>query len=190
MSELKLENINIQDLVDPVKEVINGKTYIIVNTSFAHSFIVKELRDIFFLYFYNNRKECQVYTEGLNVYLVEDDDVNYVIPDIVVICGDIKIKGNGYKGVPELIVEVLSNKTRKKDKVTKFLLYERVGVKEYWIIDPKRKTAEQYVLRNGRYFLELPDIFDEEEIEEDSTIIESMVFKDMKVDFSNIFKNI
>jgi len=195
MNELsKNSKIDNQEYIDQVKEVINGKVYVIVNTSYVHAFIVRKLRDIFFLYFYNKDGICQVYTEGLSVYLDKEDDDTYVIPDVVIVCGENKIIGNGYRGVPELIVEVLSDKTRSKDKGLKFRLYERVGVKEYWIVDPRSKTVEQYILKDGWYFLELLILINKDDIEdgenEERSIMESFVFKDMKVDFNDIFKNI
>ncbi|MCL2323335.1 MAG: Uma2 family endonuclease [Oscillospiraceae bacterium] len=193
MNELSKESIKIdsREYVDPVKEVINGKTYIIVNTSFIHSHIVTSLRDIFFLYFYNKgNTQCRVFSEGLNIYLDKEDEDTYVIPDVAIICGDIKIQGNGYIGVPELIVEVLSDKTRTKDKGLKFRLYEKTGVKEYFIVDPRSKTIEQYILKDGSYFLEPVIIIDLDEVENDNEnfIMESKVFEGMKVDFNNIFK--
>ena len=197
MSELNKEKSKIdnREYIDSVKEIIYGKAYVIVNASYVHAYIVSELRDNFSFYFRDRNIECRVYSEGLNVYLDEDDEDTYVIPDVVIICGENRIIGNGYKGVPELIVEVLSNKTRSKDKGLKYRLYEKVGVKEYWIVDPRSKSVEQYILKDGRYFLDLlvlinkdDDIEDGENLE--NSIMESFAFEGMNVDFNNIFKNI
>ncbi len=54
---------------------------------------------------------------------------------------------------PDLVVEVLSPKTAKIDRTTKYIDYEAHGVKEYWIVDPKKKEIEQYILINGQYYL-------------------------------------
>lgn len=54
---------------------------------------------------------------------------------------------------PDLVVEVLSPKTAKTDRTTKYIDYEAHGIKEYWIIDPKKKEIEQYILINGQYYL-------------------------------------
>ena len=54
---------------------------------------------------------------------------------------------------PDLIVEILSKSTAKRDRGIKFQDYEAHGVIEYWIIDPKNKTFEQYVLKNKQYEL-------------------------------------
>ncbi|MFK7981012.1 MAG: Uma2 family endonuclease, partial [Saprospiraceae bacterium] len=54
---------------------------------------------------------------------------------------------------PDLIVEVLSKSTEKRDRGIKFKDYEAHGVTEYWIIDPKNKTIKQYVLKKNKYEL-------------------------------------
>lgn len=56
-----------------------------------------------------------------------------------------------YYGAPDLIVEVLSPSTAKRDKDYKFRLYERVGVREYWLVDPIQQLIEIWSLVNGRY---------------------------------------
>lgn len=52
---------------------------------------------------------------------------------------------------PDLIVEILSDSTKKRDRGIKYIDYAAHGVYEYWIIDPETKCIEQYVLRNGEY---------------------------------------
>lgn len=56
-----------------------------------------------------------------------------------------------FEGVPDLIVEVLSPGSLKHDRVTKFALYERCGVAEYWIVDPDARFIEAYHLRDDKY---------------------------------------
>ena len=57
---------------------------------------------------------------------------------------------------PDFVCEVLSSSTEKRDRGVKFRDYEAHGVSEYWIVDPKTKTLEQYVLGRGkRYELRL-----------------------------------
>lgn len=54
---------------------------------------------------------------------------------------------------PDLAIEVLSDSTGKHDRETKFQDYAAHGVREYWIIDPKKETVEQYILQNEQYEL-------------------------------------
>ncbi len=56
---------------------------------------------------------------------------------------------------PDFVVEVLSPSTEKTDRTIKFYDYESHGVKEYWIIDPEKEFVEQYLLNEGKYFLQL-----------------------------------
>jgi Uma2 family endonuclease len=63
-----------------------------------------------------------------------------------------KLRDDGYwYGPPDLIVEVLSPGTARQDKVTKFAIYERHGVREYWIADPVYQNIEVWTLADGRY---------------------------------------
>ena len=76
-----------------------------------------------------------------------------VQPDLVVICDLDKIKTDGCHGAPDLVVEILSPGTSKKDTNEKFDLYEETGVKEYWIVHPSEQTFQVYVLVEGSYQL-------------------------------------
>lgn len=62
---------------------------------------------------------------------------NVVQPDLTVICDKGKIKPHGCEGAPDLVVEILSPASHARDYVEKLRLYERFGVKEYWIVDPQ-----------------------------------------------------
>jgi Uma2 family endonuclease len=58
----------------------------------------------------------------------------------------------GCIGAPDLIVEILSPSNPKHDCVTKFNLYEEHGVREYWIVDPRQKTVNIFLLQpDGKY---------------------------------------
>ena len=77
------------------------------------------------------------------------DDDTVVQPDNLVVCG--KAEGAYLTKAPALIFEILSKSTSKKDKTTKFSIYEREGVPHYVIIDPKEQLAKVYSLHDGRY---------------------------------------
>ncbi|AGW13876.1 Uma2 family endonuclease [Megalodesulfovibrio gigas] len=68
-----------------------------------------------------------------------------VEPDLLVICDADKIKPHGVEGAPDLVVEVLSPSTLLRDTQTKFALYDRFGVAEYWIVDPEGALLHQFV---------------------------------------------
>lgn len=97
-------------------------------------------------------KACVAYVSPIDVLLPEqgqDDDEtgNVVQPDIVVVCDPDKLANGRYiRGAPDLVVEILSPSTMKKDVSEKFELYERSGVREYWIIEPTARWLHRYVL--------------------------------------------
>ena len=75
-----------------------------------------------------------------------------VQPDISVICDLSKLDEDGCLGAPDMVVEVLSPSTAKKDWNEKFFLYEAHGVREYWIVHPKDKAINVFLLQdNGKY---------------------------------------
>ena len=77
------------------------------------------------------------------------DEDTVVQPDNLIVCGE--IEGNFLTQAPRLIVEILSISTAKKDKTTKFKLYERAGVLFYLIVDPENNGVSIYDLTQGHY---------------------------------------
>ncbi|MDH7555291.1 MAG: Uma2 family endonuclease, partial [Spirochaetota bacterium] len=93
---------------------------------------------------YLEGKTCRVFLAPIDVRLPESDaadDAVYTVvqPDVVVVCDPEKIEKRGIIGAPDLVVEVLSASTAYKDETEKLNLYERHGVKEYWIVNPGAK---------------------------------------------------
>jgi Uma2 family endonuclease len=60
---------------------------------------------------------------------------------------------DGFHGVPDFVIEILSPGNKKYDEVEKFKIYEAAGVKEYWLVEPDTKTATGYINTNGRFKL-------------------------------------
>lgn len=105
-------------------------------------------------------KSCKVYMGPLAVRLFERDNdlpeqVDTVVePDISVVCDPAKLDRIGCKGAPDLIMEILSPSTRRHDKARKLNLYQRAGVKEYWIVDPDNKDVQVFLLKDGNYIIQ------------------------------------
>jgi len=90
-----------------------------------------------------------------------------------------RVSSKGYEGVPDLTVEIISPSSHYRDTVEKKALYERFGVKEYWLIDPANRVIEVFALQNGEYALHA---FVAEEGKASSAVLEGF-----EVDSSNIF---
>lgn len=96
-------------------------------------------------------KPCTPFYSPIDVRLPEgdeaDDDVQTVVqPDVLVVCDPEKIDKKGVRGAPDFIVEILSPSTQVRDEVQKAALYEKYGVREYWIIDPDKNQVLIHVL--------------------------------------------
>jgi Uma2 family endonuclease len=99
-------------------------------------------------------KPCEFFFAPLDVFLPDGDEEStdtVVIPDVLVVCDPGKIKENGIHGAPDFIAELLSPSTAYKDLSNKKTLYERAGVREYWIINPDTGSVFPYVLKDGSY---------------------------------------
>lgn len=104
---------------------------------------------------YLEGKRCRVYHAPFAVRLFERDgdapeDVDTVVePDITVVCGESKLDERGCKGAPDMVAEILSPSTQRHDRLVKLGLYQRSGVREYWIVDPDSRTVQVFTLSNG-----------------------------------------
>ena len=124
------------------------------------------------------------------------------MPDIKIVCDPNKTKdGKRIMGAPDLIVEVLSPKTQKNDIGYKKDIYEHYGVKEYWIISPKERTIEVYILSDGVYKLDnlyqkyedydYEDLTDEEKSEVQMKFKTSLAgFEDLIISVEEVFENV
>ena len=136
-------------------ELIDGYPVMMAPPSRTHQEAVMELSAQ--LHAYLKGKKCKVYPAPFAVRLFEQDgdrpeDVDTMVePDISVVCDPSKLDDIGCKGAPDLIMEILSPSTQRHDKLTKFNLYQRAGVREYWIVDPASKSVQVFVLEDGHY---------------------------------------
>ena len=140
------------------RELINGFIHLMSAPLRVHARISQKMNRAIDRFVEKNKGECHVYYAPFDVRLPlhgsnEDDKIYDVVqPDICVICDLSKLDENGCIGAPDLIVEVLSPSTSKKDLNYKFKLYEVAGVREYWIVYPKEKTVKVFLLLpDGKY---------------------------------------
>lgn len=139
----------------PRCELIDGEPKLLASPTRRHQTILRKL--LLQIGNYLEGKTCEVFCSPFDVRLFEKEndspqDVDTVVqPDILVVCDPKKLDDAGCKGAPDLAVEIISSFNRQHDTVTKFDLYQRAGVKEYWIIDPDAQIVQVYTLEKDRY---------------------------------------
>lgn len=105
-----------------------------------------------FMSFLGNEGVCDVFTSDVAVVFENENEKIEYQPDIMVCCEPDKFSGSKYKGVPALVVEILSHSTEHRDLGTKRCTYEKFGVPEYWIVNIKDQTIIVYNKnRDGKY---------------------------------------
>lgn len=121
-----------------------------------HQEICSNLNSAFNIYL--KKKKCKVYPAPFDVRLPENNNTadkkitTVVQPDLCVICDLSKIDSKGCIGAPDLIIEVLSPGNSQKEIRIKFDLYEKAGVKEYWIVYPIEQSVAVFQLNEKRKY--------------------------------------
>ena len=129
-------------------EYIDGEIYDLASPKTAHQAALAELFGIFYNWFQG--KKCRPMVAPYDIILKRNaGDINVVQPDLMVICdlGQMLGEDDYYKGIPELVVEILSEGTRSKDLVKKLDLYMSCGVREYWIVNPFNSEITVYLFK-------------------------------------------
>jgi len=101
-------------------------------------------------------KACRAFIAPLDVRLPKhneaDERIDTVVqPDVLVVCDSFKLDRRGVRGAPDWVVEVLSPSTASHDQILKRKIYERHGVREYWLIHPVDRVLTVYRLIDGEY---------------------------------------
>ena len=147
-------------------EIINGEAVMMAPPTRIHQEILMELSRQ--LANFLEGKKCKVYPAPFAVRLFEKDgdtpeDVDTMVePDISVVCDHDKLDKHGCKGAPDLVVEILSPSTQRHDRLVKLDLYQRAGVREYWIVDPDSSTVQVFMLKDG--YLHPHEVYSEKDI--------------------------
>lgn len=134
-------------------ELIDGRIYYMAPPGSTHQRISLSLSRKIADYIDSHNGDCEVFQAPFAVFLSRDS-INYVEPDISVICDSSKVDEKGCHGAPDWIIEIVSPGNKSMDYFTKLFKYREAGVREYWIADPakelvmvygfERETMEQY----------------------------------------------
>jgi len=192
MSEPAVKFDNIID--DRKREIYYGKIVMMASGSLTHAYVMKKIFSNFDRHF--DGTDCEAYMNNVDVILADDCTL---VPDVLVVCKRVTIDPDkGVMGAPNLVVEVLSPSTMLRDKTEKKDIYEKNGVKEYWLVDTKGMYIEIYALNeSGRFDLvNLCQYYTEKDIagmtyKEKEKVIHAFTphtFPDIAFSLSNIFK--
>jgi Uma2 family endonuclease len=172
------ENYTIEDIYALPEgtraELIDGQIYYMAPPSRRHQKIAGKLFAAISHYIDSNGGSCEPYIAPFAVFLNEDDK-NYVEPDISVICDTSKLTDKGCDGAPDWIIEIVSPGSRRMDYFIKLFKYRTAGVHEYWIVDPAKNFVIVYnfdTSDSGQYTF--------------ADTIKAGIYEDLYIDFSKI----
>lgn len=173
--------------LDEMVELIKGKVF--RSAAAAPRRIHQEISGKVFNKLFNflEKHPCKVYEAPFDVRLPvkskKNEDIDTVVqPDICVICDKSKLDVMGCIGAPDLIVEILSPGSNKKELKNKYEVFEESGVKEYWIIHPDEQTVMTYTLTTGKY---IPS-----RLFTSGDVIESNSIPGYRLDLEYVFKDL
>ena len=155
-------------------ELIDGQIYYMAPPSRRHQNLLFSISRVIADYIDQKGGSCEVDIAPFAVFLNENDK-NYVEPDIAVICDTSKLNDRGCSGAPDWIIEIVSPASRKMDYFTKLFKYRTAGVREYWIVDPVKNLILIYNF----------DTSDSEQYTFTDTI-KAGIYEDLYIDFSRI----
>ena len=134
-------------------ELIDGQIYYMSPSGWSHQRISRKLHQTIANYIDSNNGKCEVLAAPFAVFL-NNDEINYVEPDLSVICDLSKLDDKGCHGAPDWVIEIVSPNSKPRDYMTKLFKYRTANVREYWIVDPikelvtvygfEKNTVEQY----------------------------------------------
>lgn len=142
-------------------EIIDGDLFIMESPHGRHQLLLNEI-NIQISNFLKNKK-CTVFIAPFDVVLSKskkkNEIYNVVQPDIMVLCDMSKYEGGYIFGGPDFVIEIISPFNKANDHFRKFNLYQKYGVKEYWLVDYKEHVILPYIL-NEKGIYELPRAYD------------------------------
>ncbi|GHS95885.1 hypothetical protein AGMMS50276_13170 [Synergistales bacterium] len=167
-------------------ELIDGEAFCMSPAPRAvHQSVLGNLFTELKIYF--KGKKCRVFMSPFDVLLPngdesEDETETIVQPDILILCDESKLRSFGIVGAPDVVFEILSPSTLARDTEKKLFLYERSGVKEYFIADIDRKLITAY--RRGGDGLS----FSNRAVYRNSDSLSFQTFEELKIPLGSIWE--
>ena len=133
-------------------QIINGKEIMSPSPFTKHQKLITRLYDAIENYLETNKIGGETLLSPLDV--IFEEHINRVQPDLIHVAeNNLDIIQDWIRGVPNLLVEVVSKSSFNLDTIDKKNIYEKYGVQEYWIVFPEFNSVEVYTLKNGKYEL-------------------------------------
>ena len=158
-------------------EVFDGVVYDMASPSQIHQTILTELLVIIRNYIKSKGGNCSVFPAPFDVKL-SDKPLTIVQPDIMVICDKDKLDGKRCNGAPDFVIEIVSPSNPADDYIRKLYYYKNAKVREYWIVDPRRKSVTVNYFEED--ILSIPYTFD--------STIKVNIYDDLFINFTEIAK--
>ena len=155
-------------------ELIDGEIYMMSPPVPNHQRIISKLIYRIEGYIAEKGGNCEVFPAPFGVYL-NNDDYNYLEPDISVICDPSKIDNKGCHGAPDWVIEIVSPSSKRRDYIIKSYKYSEAGVREYWIVDPESRRIIVYDFENDNMSM---FSFDDK--------VKAGIYEDLEIDFAEI----
>lgn len=156
-------------------EVFDGVLYNMSSPSQTHQTLLTELLVLIRSYIKAKNGKCTVFPAPFDVKL-NDSPLTLVQPDIMIVCDKNKLDGKRCNGAPDFIIEIVSPGNPADDYIKKLYYYKTYGVREYWIVDPQRKSVTVYSFEKN--VLSVPYTFD--------SVIKVGIYDDLYINFSEI----
>ena len=167
-------------LLDDIRaELIDGRLFYMESPSVDHQRIVVKLISQIDRYIEVHDGNCEVLPD-LDTKLDTAEDT-IVRPDISVICDPDKLTERRCEGAPDWIIEIVSPGNPKHGYLTKLELYQRTGVREYWIVDPRKKAVTVYRLDENDFDMTCYTFNDK---------IRVGIYEDLIIDFGSVYDTV
>ena len=161
-------------------ELIDGVAYAMASPSRDHQIILGEMYGQFWNLL--KGKSCKAFASPADVRLNADDLDDIVLqPDLFVVCDKSKYNNQSYRGVPDLVIEIISQSSAHKDRVVKYEKYLAAKVPEYWVVDPFSKSVSVFTFDNDRYIHSIYRV---------NSKISVTVLKDCIIDMKAVFDEV
>ena len=156
-------------------EVFDGVIYDMSSPSQIHQTILTELLVTIRNYIKSKGGSCFVFPAPFDVKL-NTQPLTIVQPDLMIICDRDKLDGKRCNGAPDFIIEIVSPSNPADDYIRKLYYYKNAGVREYWIVDPRRKTVTVNYFEGNMFNIQYS--FD--------SVIKVNIYEDLLISFPEI----